>query len=85
MHTMRLSIGIPKIINIAQDSTCPVSAFCHASHDFFPMELEWVLPAYTHFFFFLRKKLMDFINKIQLHPIVKSNQYEMGHLPSMHF
>ena len=33
--------------------------------------------------FFLRKKLMDFINKIQLHLIVKSNQYEMGHLPSI--
>ena len=33
--------------------------------------------------FFFRKKLMDFINKIQLHPIVKSNQYEMGHLPSI--
>ena len=35
MHTMRLSIGIPTIINIAQDLTCPVSAFCCASHDFF--------------------------------------------------
>ena len=34
-------------------------------------------------FFFFRKTLMDFINKIQLHPIVKSNQYEMGHLPSI--
>ena len=35
------------------------------------------------FFFFFRKKLIDFINVIQLHPIVKSKQYVMGHLPSI--
>ena len=42
-----------------------------------------LLDHFSSFFFFLRKKLMDFINKIQLHLIVKSNQYEMGHLPSI--
>ena len=26
---------------------------------------------------------MDFINEIQLHPIVKSKQYVVGHLPSI--
>ena len=34
-------------------------------------------------YFFLRRKLMDFINLIQLYPIVKSKQYVMGHLPSI--
>ena len=57
---MRLSIGIPKIINIAQDLTCPVSTFCHASYDFFPMELEWVLPVHTNLFFFFKKETDGF-------------------------
>ena len=46
-------------------------------------EAKGALGKLRAFFFFFRKKLMDFINKIQLHPIVKSNQYEMGHLPSI--
>ena len=36
-----------------------------------------------YFYFFLRKNLIDFIKVSQLHPIVKLNQYVMGHLPSI--
>ena len=51
-----------------------------------PILFSWFLislgfsPSLFFFFFFLSKKPMDFINKIQLHPIVKLNQYEMAFL-----
>ena len=51
------------------------------------ISLEKVFFFYNKFLFyfilFLRRKLMDFINVIQLHLIVKLKQYEMGHFPSI--
>ena len=51
------------------------------------ISLEKVFFFYNEFLFyfilFLRRKLMDFINVIPLHLIVKLKQYEMGHFPSI--